>query len=78
VWPKDLELVLKKFHTTTPELPPDPEFDQIQKVTGWRELQKLYNEAVLDKSIKAARSLSASIHYLSTQYELTNLENSHL
>jgi hypothetical protein len=29
VWLKDPELVLKKFHTTTPELPADPEFNQI-------------------------------------------------
>jgi hypothetical protein len=78
VWPKDPELVLKKFQPTTPEPLCDPEFDQIQKVTGWKELQKLYNEAVPDKSTKAARSLSASIHYLSAQYELTNLENNHL
>ncbi|KAF1940083.1 hypothetical protein EJ02DRAFT_350892, partial [Clathrospora elynae] len=78
VWPKDPEPVLKKFQPTTPELPSDPEFDQIQKVTGWKELQRLYNEAVPDKSTKAARSLSASIHYLSAQYELTNLENNHL
>ena len=78
VWPKDPEPVLKKFHQTTPEPLNDPEFDQIQKVTEWRELRKLYNEAVPDKSTKAAKSLSASLHHLSAQYELTKLENNHL
>ena len=50
----------------------------MQKVTGWRELQKLYNKAVPDKSTKVAKSFSASLHYLSAQYELTKLENNHL
>jgi hypothetical protein len=75
VWPKDPIPVLKKFHYSTPEAQEELESEQVQKVTSWRELERLFKEAVPDKSSKSAKSLSASLHFLSTQFELVALEN---
>jgi hypothetical protein len=45
VWPKDPEPVLKKFKNLIPEPPRTPELDRIQKVTGWKQLERLYDQA---------------------------------
>jgi hypothetical protein len=66
VWPKDPTLVLKKVYYSALEAQEELESEQVQKVTSWRELERLFKEAVLDKSSKSAKSLSASLHFLST------------
>jgi hypothetical protein len=66
----DPEPVLKRFPLLTTENTEDPEFEQLEKVLSWKGLHKLFNKVVLDKSTKEAKTLSASIHYLSTQFAL--------
>jgi hypothetical protein len=78
VWPMDLEPVLKKVHPSTTEDQEDPEFEQLEKVSSWKNLQRLYNKAVLDKSSKEAKSLASSLYYLSTQFELKSAEKTGL
>jgi hypothetical protein len=74
VWPKNPEPVLKKFKSSTLEAPRTPVLDRVQRVTEWKHLKELQAQAVSDNSSKAAKDLSASLHYLSTQYELAQLE----
>jgi hypothetical protein len=56
----------------------DPEFVQLERVTGWKDLQKLYNQVVPDKSSKEAKCLASSLHFLSAQFELVSAENTGL
>jgi hypothetical protein len=75
VWLMDPEPVLKKFPPPTTENTEDPEFEQLKTVLGWKDLHRLFNKVVVDKSTKEAKTLSASIHYLSTQFALKSAEN---
>jgi hypothetical protein len=74
----DLDLVLKKFPPPTTENTEDLEFEQLKKVLCWKDLHKLFNKVVVDKSTKEAKTLSASIYYLSTQFALKSAKNSGL
>ncbi|KAF1365559.1 hypothetical protein EJ07DRAFT_95925 [Lizonia empirigonia] len=78
VWPMDLEPVLKKFPPLTTDNKEDPEFEQLEKVLCWKDLQRLFNKVVPDKSTKEAKTLSSSLHYLSTQFALILAENTGL
>jgi hypothetical protein len=74
----DPELVLKKFPPPTTENTEDPEFEQLETVLCWKDLHRLFNKVVVDKSTREAKTLSASIHYLSTQFALKSAENTGL
>jgi pyruvate/2-oxoglutarate dehydrogenase complex dihydrolipoamide acyltransferase (E2) component len=74
----DLEPVLKKFPPLTTENTEDPEFEQLETVLCWKDLHRLFNKVVVDKSTREAKTLSASIHYLSTQFALKSAENTGL
>jgi hypothetical protein len=78
VWPMDPEPVLKKFPLPTPQAPMDPEFVQLERVTNLKDLQKLYNQVVPDKSSKEAKCLTSSLHFLSAQFDLVLAENTGL
>jgi hypothetical protein len=67
VWRMDPTPVLKKLPPPTPQALMDPEFVQLEKVTSWKDLQKLYNQVVPDKSSKEAKCLASSLHFLSAQ-----------
>jgi hypothetical protein len=56
----------------------DPEFVQLERVTGSKDLQKLYNQVVPDKSSKEAKCLASSLHFLSAQFELISAKNTGL
>ncbi|KAF1360200.1 hypothetical protein EJ07DRAFT_116092 [Lizonia empirigonia] len=78
VWPMDPEPVLKKFPPPTTDNKEDPEFEQLEKVLCWKDLQRLFNKVVPDKFTKEAKTLSSSLHYLSTQFALILAENTGL
>ena len=78
VWPMDPEPVLKKFPPPTTDNKEDPEFEQLEKVLCWKDLQRLFNKVVPDKSTKEAKTLSSSLYYLSTQFALILAENTGL
>jgi hypothetical protein len=43
VWPMNPDPVLKKFPPPTPQVPIDPKFVQLERVTSWKDLQELFN-----------------------------------
>ncbi|KAF1935722.1 hypothetical protein EJ02DRAFT_360882 [Clathrospora elynae] len=75
VWPMNPDPVLKKFPPPTPQVPINPEFVQLKQVTSWKDLQKLFNQVVPNKSSKEAKCLASSLHFLSVQFELVSAEN---
>jgi hypothetical protein len=78
VWPIDAEAVLKRFNNTTSEQDKALELGQHGGGDSWRELRKIYDVAVPDKSKVKAQQLKASLHSLQTQNELLHHENNSL
>jgi hypothetical protein len=72
------EPVLKKFPPPTIPASMDPEFEQLQRVTSWKDFQRLFQEFVPDKFSKEAKCLFSSLHFLSAQYALVLAENTGL
>jgi hypothetical protein len=68
----------KKFPPPTTDNKEDPESEQLEKVLCRKDLQRLFNQVVPDQSTKEAKTLSSSLHYLSTQFALKSAENTGL
>jgi hypothetical protein len=75
VWPMDADAVLKRFNNRTSRQAEAPQLGQHSDGNSWRELRKVFNAVVPDKSKVEARQLEASLHSLQVQNELLHYEN---
>lgn len=75
VWPMEADAVLKRFKTTTPEQAEAAEISQHGDGDSWRELRRVFNAAVDDKSTIPAQQLDYAVHSLQMQNELLHHEN---
>jgi hypothetical protein len=66
---------IKTFHLPATEDPEDTEFDWIEKLLYWKDLNKLYNKVVSDKTSKETKILALSLCHLSSQFSLVLSEN---
>jgi hypothetical protein len=75
VWPMDAEVILQRFNNHTLEQDEASGLGQHGDGDSYRELRKLYDAAVPDKSAVEAQQLKASLHSLQVQNELLHYEN---
>jgi hypothetical protein len=75
VWPMDAEVVLKRFSNHSQQQDEASKIGQHGDGDSSRELRKIYDVAVPDKSKVEARQLEAALHSLQVQNELLHHEN---
>jgi hypothetical protein len=74
VEPRDAEVVLKRFKTTTPQDFEDTETAQLGDGSTWNELRDLLRVAVADTSKVEAKALGTAIHSLQVHNKLYCVE----
>ncbi|CAE7021569.1 TolA [Pyrenophora teres f. teres] len=72
IWPMDANVILRRFAST-----PDAERSSSSGLSDhdWRKLDRLVRAAFNDSHQYEARKLRSSVHHISVQYELLQLEN---
>jgi hypothetical protein len=75
VWPMDAEVILKRFNATTSEQAEGPETRELGDGNSWNDLQKILDDAVMDKQKAEAKRVGAALHSLQVQNELLHHEN---
>jgi hypothetical protein len=75
VWPMDAEVILKRFNTTTSDQDEDTELRELGDGDSWRDLRKILDAAVADKSKAEGKRVAAALHSLQVQNELLHHEN---
>jgi hypothetical protein len=78
VWPMDAQVILKRFNKHPQQQDETPEIRQHGDGDSWRELRKVFDAAVGDKSKVEAQRLEASFWSLQVQNELLHHENEYL
>lgn len=78
VHPREPDVVLKRFRTTTPERCSDTEIGELGDGSTWRQLRRNYDAAVPDKSSAAAKRVEQALHSLQIRNELLHTENAEL
>jgi hypothetical protein len=73
--PPNAEVILKRFNNTTSEQDGDPENQEEDNWSSWRQLRRLFEAAVKDTTTVEAQKLSSSLHSMQVQIELLHHEN---
>jgi hypothetical protein len=72
IWPMELEVILKRFTTPTPE---DYEESTVQGQGYWQRMERLVRSAVHDNTTQESKELSLTLHQLQVKCDLLSVEN---
>jgi hypothetical protein len=75
IWPMERDVILKIFHSRTPDEADQPKSSPVIADEDWRRMRALVEDVVKEGEEKSAKKITLSLHHLQVQNNLLLYEN---